>query len=325
MLSLSNVGRALCVVFLFALSINVFLNSTVSLFKRSTPFESQLSLSVINTTLSKLIDDKFSTFGALNGSFPTTSNATRQVEAAAEAEVNGTKACEKSDDLLPESLRELHERQHLVNYSAIWMSQLEINVVLLHLNHVRTYLEWGSGGSTLNFARFAQERAYSVEHNPEWCSMMLEALSTSASHELWPARVRYHCVPVERGYKGWGVHSPFEEGSYTQFRAYVDKIDDLNETSFDFILVDGRARIPSAIKALSYISDTSVVVLHDAERVFKNHENYADVWRFYEAIDSVGGKDKQGLLVMRRKSQLRYLQENHSAVQAILDEGYANR
>lgn len=216
---------------------------------------------------------------------------------------------------LSEESDALRWRRSQVNYSDVWMSEIEIDVLLHHLGSVKTYLEWGSGGSTRNFAQFATQEAHSIEHDLDWCQEM--------QRSNLPSHVHVHCVPVQRGTNGWGKQSPFEEGTYSQFREYVDKIAELNVDLFDMVLVDGRARVAAAVKTLSYISGDSVVVLHDAERAFSKKRGYQDVWKYFDNVDSVGGVDRQGLVVMRRKKKFDGLQGNHEEVQKILDKNYS--
>lgn len=317
-LSLPNVLSAFAAAILLVLAMNIGLSQDVTLAKHSSG-NSRFTVAALNETLSAVLDGKLAN---LQLGIPTTtstppSSSTSSTSSSLSSFLDNS-SINDATNVLPDRILQFRERQNRVNYSAVWMSDLEIDVMLRHLANVDTYLEWGSGGSTLNFARFARKRAHSIEHDKTWCSSMQSAIS--ADPDL--SHVQYHCVPIERGTGGWGENSPFEEGTYTQFRQYVDKLDTLNETLFDFVLVDGRARIPAAVKALSYISDDSVVILHDAERVFSGKINYPDVWKFYIAVDSVGGDGRQGILVLRRKPDFRGLQGDHAAVQHILDESY---
>ena len=65
---------------------------------------------------------------------------------------------------------------------ALWMDIIDQKIfgeILLALNDVENgrYLEWGSGGSTRFAAKYITRpgaRAYSIEHNPPWCTKMQE-------------------------------------------------------------------------------------------------------------------------------------------------------
>lgn len=311
----------LAAIILLALAGNIGALNGVGLLnhgRQSMESSSSLSLAAINSTIASILDDKLSAILAQHReqARPSQDDATSSMGDDDEMD------SERVDDTtLDDSQYELRKRQRRVNYSAVWMSDIEIDVVLRHLGRVDTYLEWGSGGSTLNFARFARQRAHSIEHDQNWCTSMADAISDDA--ELSRV-VSYHCIPVARGTLGWGKTSPFEEGTYSQFRSYIDYIDHLNESTFDFILDDGRARVPAAIKSLSYITKDSVLVLHDAERLPKfRSRSYYDVLKYYEPIDSVGGINRQGVVILKRKSSLHHLEGDHAAVQRILDDEYS--
>lgn len=223
----------------------------------------------------------------------------------------------EEEDVYEDEFAELRERQRSINYSEVWMSAIEIDVVLHYMGSFRTCLEWGGGGSTKNFAPLAGE-SHTIEHDREWCDSLKEQVDdmNMTSH------VHIHCIPVPRGHRGWGKDNPFEEGTYEQFKEYVDHVNALNVSHFDFVLVDGRARIPAAVRALSYISRNSVVVLHDAERAFRSKRGYQRIWDYYDAVDSIGGTRRQGLPILRRKKKFANLQGDHDEVQRILDSKF---
>lgn len=215
-------------------------------------------------------------------------------------------------DMLPESERVVDLLKARVNYSEVWMSPIEINVLLRYVNGRNSYMEWGSGGgSTYNFPKFF-ETAISVEHDKAWCGTVQSRLKGDPNLQ----HVDYRCVPVERGYMGWGFPI-MTEGNYTAFHNYVDVIDKLHIPKLDLVLVDGRARVDVATKVLSYISDSSVVVLHDASRIFETDE-YRGVLGYYNMVDSVGGYKKQGLGILKRKREWKKLEGDHDAVRNIL-------
>lgn len=206
---------------------------------------------------------------------------------------------------------------HAVDYAAVWMRHSEVDMMIEQLCNVDTYLEWGSGGSTLNFAPFARRVAHSIEHDSKWCNTVQDDLSRCANCE----RVHYHCVPIPRGRRNWGHHSAFEEGTYYQFDSYVNKVDDLEERTFDFVLIDGRARVAVAVKTLAYVSSRSRIVLHDAYRIdhdTRGHPKYELVRTYYDFEELVLGEGDPGIAVMRRKPEWDFLEGNLSAVNTLL-------
>jgi hypothetical protein len=99
--------------------------------------------------------------------------------------------------------------------------------------------------------------------------------------------------------------SSFYQGTYEQFKEYVDQIDNigLQEGSIDVALVDGRARLSCAIKLLPYLHNNSIVIIHD----FWVRPYYFDVLNYYDEVKSV--KHGQSVIVMRPKprSQIKEL------------------
>ncbi|KAI0561056.1 hypothetical protein FGB62_94g047 [Gracilaria domingensis] len=217
--------------------------------------------------------------------------------------------------LPPAEEQRLYKRKALVNYAEMWMSRLEVNLILRHLDGKKVYIEYGSGGSTFNFPQFV-EHAVSVEHDRQWCQKVRDKLKTrpNLSH------IDYRCFYVDKGFRDFNIGGN-TEGTYPMFREYVDQIDSAGHNLYDFVLIDGRARVDCSIKVLSYISQSTPVFIHDSTRFFKTGQ-YNSALQYYDMIDSIGGDNRQGLVLLRRKKALANLQGNHSAVQYILNQKY---
>lgn len=132
---------------------------------------------------------------------------------------------------------------NVIDYSSQMMHRPEIDLIASYLRPNDIYLEYGSGGSTLNFAPMVG-RAYSIEHNCDWASFLSETVAKQYQH------ITIRCVPVRPGFRGWGTLSNFEHGNYQQFREYVDAVEQLPDKSFDKVFIDGRA---SKLKILDNI------------------------------------------------------------------------
>jgi hypothetical protein len=159
-----------------------------------------------------------------------------------------------------------------------------------------SYLEFGSGGSTTEFTKYARF-AVSVEHDAAWCKLVGARLSAGGVRH-----VRQLCVPREEG--GAGRHGG-SEGDGVSFRAYLGAVGaPALPAGYDFVYVDGRARLGAALAVLPYLRESSVVVLHDAVR-----RRYAFVERWYEVVERVlesgdAPRSKNGFLVLRRRRDL---------------------
>lgn len=190
----------------------------------------------------------------------------------------------------------------VVNREELWMPKIEADALIRRMANVRTYLEWGSGGSTINIAPLAKHRSVSIEHDGKWCEKVRTNLKDKP--------IEYNCIPCTRVDK--------HDGRYSDFKPYVDRIDSLGEKQWDFVFIDGRARVACAVKALAYISDHSIVTIHDFQRT--RHE-YSAILFFYDVIEKVHVPGQPGIAFLNRKPRFRAIQGNASAVQAIVDTG----
>ncbi|CAN8074562.1 unnamed protein product [Agarophyton chilense] len=247
---------------------------------------------------------------------PTSPQETLQLSDAPAAPAQPISASTSSADRLPPSEEQrLYQRKALVNYGDIWMSPLEVNLILRNLDGKNVYIEYGSGGSTFNFPQFVKH-AVSVEHDREWCKKVKEKLSTKPNL----SHIDYRCFYVDKGFRGFNTGGR-TEGTYPMFKEYVDQIDSAGHDLYDFVLIDGRARVDCSIKILSYISQKTPVFIHDSVRFFKTGE-YSPALKYYDMIDSIGGDSRQGIVLLRRKKEYQHLQGDHAAIQQILHEKY---
>ena len=113
------------------------------------------------------------------------------------------------------------------------------------------------------------------------------------------------------------------------FADYLKLIQEAKEPRFDVVLIDGRVRGESALAALPYVDERSVVIIHDwfleewgyeflpngsqdfskATKVAPRHtlKSYRQVLDFYDIVCSVSPKthpsrcSRAGLIVLRKK------------------------
>lgn len=137
-----------------------------------------------------------------------------------------------------------------------WMRYREIEVVeeVLVRTQPISCLEWGAGHSTLHFPRFIGSNAswVSVEHREDW------ALSIRAAGP-GPGVTIHHVAMNQIPGKD---DNP--DGSYDRFVDYVKFPERF--APFDFVLVDGRARVQCVSAAHELLKPGGIVILHDANR-----------------------------------------------------------
>lgn len=142
-----------------------------------------------------------------------------------------------------------------------WMRYWEVDIVedVLRALQPRRCLEWGSGYSTVRFSGLLGPEAcwLSVEHDRAWHDRVRELVAgLPAGH----AAIELHCAPPN--------HEPWTDahgdGAAEDLADYIALPEDRGP--FDFILVDGRARVHCLIAARDLVRPDGVVVLHDANR-----------------------------------------------------------
>lgn len=116
--------------------------------------------------------------------------------------------------------------------------------------------EWGSGGSTIWFGQKRIGKVYSVEHNLKW-------YDTVKAEKIKLGLDNVFAFYIPSVPDPGCMHSPSVPN--TNFYGYTNLIRDFN-TFYDFIVIDGRARVMCFQAACGYVKDGGYIVLHDSER-----------------------------------------------------------
>jgi len=171
----------------------------------------------------------------------------------------------------------------------IHMEMESLHVFLRYVSRAKTYLEWGSGGSTQLAPYLVSGIAVSIEHNMEWCRIMLEEnimVATARAESL----LFYHCVNTHVELQKWGL--PAQElsdeelvGMATLYlnegtKALLHLRDFTDTATFDFVLIDGRFRVACALHLMinGMLNPESLVMIHD----FSNRKKYHVILRYYD-------------------------------------------
>jgi len=151
-----------------------------------------------------------------------------------------------------------------------WMHQKEIDLVEKYLKPETIMLEWGSGGSTLQFSKLVK-RYFSIENNRKWFDKV--RLDINKNTEL------FYAPEIT---KEEILHS-----TYGNYKYYVDKggyiAKDYN-IKFDVVLIDGRARVDCAKHIIPHLSADAIVFVHD----FWKHTRarYQPILEYYNEVES---------------------------------------
>tara|TARA_B100000287_G_scaffold200407_1_gene189242 strand:+ start:1248 stop:1880 length:633 start_codon:yes stop_codon:yes gene_type:complete len=156
------------------------------------------------------------------------------------------------------------------NNISTWMDPREKKLILDSLDSDTVMMEWGSGGSTLEFSSMV-DRYYSIEHNLEWYNKISDELK---KYPLNDVDYRYVAQNHERTGEG--------QSTYREFKDYIDEVDNFNE-KFDVVLIDGRARRLCAKKVIPYLKEDSVLFIHD----YVLRRAYWPVEDYFEIVEAV--------------------------------------
>lgn len=145
-----------------------------------------------------------------------------------------------------------------------WINAGAVRFLEARLTKRMAGFEWGGGRSTAFAARRALTLV-SVEHNAKWRRRTAALLARQAignvscrfvppgdapgrpeaRPDIWRRMGRVHAQP--------------------RYAAYADAILDFPEDSFDFVLIDGRARVECALNALSRVRPGGFILLDNSE------------------------------------------------------------
>ncbi len=170
----------------------------------------------------------------------------------------------------------------------VWMHPIELSQVRAIVQSLapRRVLEWGAGGSTramLEEGAFIQ-RYVSIEHNRQWYELVRDKvrdprleLRLVEPSEPEPKLLEQGSAAERKARReaitAWRLRA---ERDLALMRAYVELPASLGET-FDFVLVDGRARSFCIRTGFSLLRPGGVLVLHDAQRP-----------EYHEAMHAIG-------------------------------------
>ncbi|WP_040837231.1 hypothetical protein, partial [Nocardia brevicatena] len=187
-----------------------------------------------------------------------------------------------------------------------WMSPEDADLleaiflkICLRNNRPASFLEWGSGLSTLTFTRSLAERGHTfrwitVEHDREFMTTRVDPyLSLWSQYRMLR---RDDEQPLPSGMEQfWGVAALVYDGGrltpalagcedhrHADLDSYVAEPTQLG-VGFDAILVDGRKRRRCLLVAQTALNTGGIVLLHDAFR-----EYYQCAWDAYPAWRRIG-------------------------------------
>lgn len=172
-----------------------------------------------------------------------------------------------------------------MNKPAPWLSPTSILFFKKYLEKDMVGAEFGSGSSTLFFAPRIS-KLYSVEHNEEWYHLINEKLTG-----LNCSNVDYRFVLQND--KSDFVDEVFDLEEKRDFeirRDYVNyfrALNDIQDHSLDFAIVDGRARTECCYEILPKIKKGGILILDNSER--KRYDLVFEQLKDFEMYETTNG------------------------------------
>ncbi len=150
-----------------------------------------------------------------------------------------------------------------------WVTFEAIRFMEKHLHRTMKVFEYGSGGSTLFLCKRVEE-VISVEHDKRWFDTLREKIKTE-NIKKWKG---FLIEPKFVGETGTSNADAMQYRSSAQeflkydFKTYCSYVDNYPYESFDWILVDGRAR-PSCLKhAIPKLKQGGYLLLDNSNREY---------------------------------------------------------
>ena len=136
-----------------------------------------------------------------------------------------------------------------------------------------TYLEWGTGGSTIMAAWRSMQshlpplQIDTVDSSRQWFEDLKSRNRVVAEAEA-AGKLRFHLGDLGRTVE-WGKPADWGKRPLdlraSQAESYVGAVN-ASKCCYDLILVDGRFRVACALHALRLAHDRTVVIIHDSHR-----------------------------------------------------------
>jgi hypothetical protein len=151
------------------------------------------------------------------------------------------------------------KKYNTINLGLPWMNFEVTDWLQKNITSQMLIFEWGSGGSTLFYAKKAKQ-VISIEYDKGFYDYIKTQFVSSGSNNI---DLRY--VPSEKSGQ-FQSFAPGYQGQY--FDNYVNIINEFEPGTFDVIIVDGRQRNACFEKAIAMVKSGGFIVFDNSEREF---------------------------------------------------------
>ena len=164
--------------------------------------------------------------------------------------------------------KSLRANNNPLNDESPWINFPAIDFLQKIANPTMKVFEYGSGGSTLFWARRV-DKVYSIEHDKKWTEKVKEQLIKKNINNVSILHVPPVVDPASTNRK---IENPNDYISDDEsfhgynFEDYVKTIDNYSENYFDVVIVDGRARPSCLLNARTKIKAGGYLLIDNTER-----------------------------------------------------------
>lgn len=156
----------------------------------------------------------------------------------------------------------------LFNPNTPWLCITAIEFFKRYLTKEMQGVEFGSGRSTSFFCKRSKS-VVSIEHHKGWYEQVKKKLSKSGvenvDYRYIPAQSENIEIEMPRFYEEWGIKVE-DFGYRKKYSNYFNALHDFSAQSFDYILVDGRARPECVFTCVSKLKSGGLLILDNSER-----------------------------------------------------------
>ena len=169
------------------------------------------------------------------------------------------------------------------NPQSPWTSQPSIKAFEKILNKNMIGFEYGSGFSTLFFSKHLKHLT-SVEHNEAWFNIVKTKLREKGINN-----VDYHFIPSRKEERNTD-YTFYKDYQLTikdfsirkEYHDYFSFVSTFVNEHFDFVIVDGRARVECCLNAIPKLKSGGLFVLDNSDR-----DRYKPVFKVLESWKSI--------------------------------------
>lgn len=190
---------------------------------------------------------------------------------------------------------------------SIRMTPAEIALLTEHLKRSTSYLEFGAGGSTQLAIEHVRGTIVSVESDIAWIDKLKAHTKIKAAIESRQLRFMH----VDIGPVGdWGV--PRGETRIKSWKDYYSAPWISLDIPFDFVLIDGRFRIMSALMAFAYAPDEARIAIHD----YSVRKHYFVLEKYFDTVENA-----DTLVILKKRKIINHMSWASDVLKYFYDYG----